>query len=196
MVSWLGLGPAEDWKPPVGPLRRGDEAVSMLCLRESQLVKIPEAVAALPRPFPRAILGKGFSNKILSLLDYLRDLRGIISVRQIEQGPAIRAALLQTGEIAAIAYVPAVIEPTVMDAGDEDAAAMRPAGPPAGVRDPDRGREAQALRRAAVKLRLRHHRLLQIPTLACGRERGSGECQHQCESESASHARSPQKRCD
>src|SRR5262249_48337345 len=118
----------------------------------------------------------------------------IPSVGQIEERSAIGATALQAGEVAAIAYIPAVVEPNVVDARDENAAAMRSAGSPAGIRDSDRGREAQALRRAAVQLRVRRDRLLKIPTLARARERGKGECQHQCESENTSHARSPQNR--
>ena len=79
--------------------------------------------------------------------------------------------------LAAIGRVPAVVQPIVVDARNEHAAAVRLAGPPACVGDAHRGREAQALRRAAMQLRFRHERLLQVPALAGARERHPGECQ-------------------
>src|SRR5713226_6986825 len=98
-------------------------------------------------------------------------------IRPIEQGAAVGAAAFQARQIASVAHAPAVVQPIVVDTGNEDAAAVRLAGSPACVGDAHRGREAQALRRAAMQLRFRHERLLQVPALACAGERHPGECQ-------------------
>ena len=98
------------------------------------------------------------------------------SLRQIEEGAAVGAATFQAGKIAPIGYVPAVVQPIVIRAGDEHAAAMRFASPPACVGDAHRGRDAQALRCAAMELRFWHERRLQIPALARGSKGRRAEC--------------------
>ena len=90
----------------------------------------------------------------------------------------------------------AIVEPSIVDAGDENAAAMRLAGPPACVGDPYRRGQAEAFRSAAMQLGFRHHRLLQVPALAgigrpCGDERQEKSSDQKSDDPRARHAPPP-----
>src|SRR5436309_11977557 len=101
----------------------------------------PLAQRALQRGNQRAALAAQDADEV-SRRNYRRgraatSVEAAASLRDVEQRPAIGAAPLEAGQIAAVVHCPAIVEPVVIGTGHEDAPAICPASAPARVRDAD-----------------------------------------------------------